>query len=591
MVLTIIPSIMCNVKILLAFNVFLLAVASNIGMGVMAHEAKLNVRVLAKPGKPRPSSPNYFPPRFPPTLTPTISPTPEPSPPLAMRDWTPFYVTFYNDGSDNKMDVVDAEMMNSLKRATEEYFDAFINDRSIPEGEFFRSIEVTISIVDSRRRLRRRNRRRTRELNETSEGGQTLEITGVVAFDPVGVPPPIRMDELRDEAFLGVEYSNALEKEGVYGNDVRAIISSTDPRDNINNSPDNKGEGANGQQDNQVSETEIVNATDNVNTNQSKNVVNTIVPILVVLIAGSIAALLFVQYKRRKVVREGKLSSSRGTSSAKNENDEYSMPHVIIEEGGEGGVGTSSAAGGESSGFELMSPSMTTTYSIQDSWYQNRNKSTVSRSRRSIGTTDDHDDLDAYSLDGSSGLGQTPNQGDRMLGQVLAMGEYIPANRLDLEGSGHHVDASAEYSDAAASRKPALIRVVSTLSSNHHGEEDDPSVFTYSNDYCYDQETTSVLGGESLGGNSMMSETLSVYGRKMTIGDTHAMQRQLGHNRVVSDLNSIDGTSTNGIEIMVDNENGEYDAHNGPANQDTLDDTVSLTFACVCMHYLCCNQR
>jgi hypothetical protein len=121
-------------------------------------------------------------------------------------------------------------------------------------------------------------------------------------------------------------------------------------------------------------------------------------------------------------------------------------------------------------------------------------------------------------------LGQKPNLGDQMLGQVLAMSSYTPAS---------------EDSNLNSEISPGKPRMILVGSNN--------SIDTYDKDCSFD--SPSVMGGVSVSGNSMMSESITAHGRTLTIGN-----RQSFVNLNSSSKEEIpsDDSSGDGIEVAID---------------------------------------
>lgn len=407
-----------------------------------------------------------------PTDRPTQSPVEKPIsvPGFIQMDLDTFEVNF--ESMDGSAILVKEDL---LKDSSERYFEDFIEslDDSDPVKQKFIGISIKVKLSSIRKNLRR--------LQNTA---LNAEVGGSITFLENGAPAASAVKDVQEKAFSDSLFASRLENSF----------------DNVNvkvlyDGPDVENENPN------IAGTTI----------GGKKTGGTVGGVVGAFAAIGLFAFAFVQYKRRKTTQKS--------------NEEHYLPEVHVEAADVG-------ADGEQN-FEavVMSP----TFSIQDSVKMENSarrgfkmpigtKVKSFSSRKSGMSVTGHEEYDAYSLDGSMALGQKPNLGDQMLGQVLAMSQYTPASD------------DVNFNDEMSPEKPRMIRV----SSNN-------SMDSFHHDCSFD--SPSVMGGVSVSGNSMMSESIVAHGRTLTIGS-----RQSFAHINSSSKKEIPGddSSGDGIEVAID---------------------------------------
>eukprot|EP00557_Chaetoceros_sp_GSL56_P002195 CAMPEP_0176500776 /NCGR_PEP_ID=MMETSP0200_2-20121128/13778_1 /TAXON_ID=947934 /ORGANISM="Chaetoceros sp., Strain GSL56" /LENGTH=777 /DNA_ID=CAMNT_0017899559 /DNA_START=257 /DNA_END=2588 /DNA_ORIENTATION=- len=423
-----------------------------------------------------------------PTPSPTKRPTQSPvKKPVAVdrviqMDLDTFQVNF--ESTNGSPIVVDKE---SLEYSSEEYFEEFIDslDENDPVKQNFNGLILKVDLTNVRRNVRR--------LQST---GVNAEIGGTISFSENGAPDARIVKDVQKQAFTDSLFSSRLESSF---DNVSVKVSYGSPGVGVENDDSN------------------VAGTTIGGKNSTGGTVGGVVGAFAVIGLG---AFVFVQYKRRKTA-----------GSDKNSNESYYVPEVHVEAADIG-------ADGEQSFEAVMSP----TFSIQESVKVDScakrgfkmplgTKLKSFSSRKSGMSVTGHDEYDAYSLDGSMALGQTPNLGDQMLGQVLAMSSYTPV--LDDDDDD---DDDNNLNNELSPGKPRMIRVASGDSIDSHHQ-----------DCSFD--SPSVMGNVSVSGNSMMSESVTAHGRTLTIGNRQSFVHLNPSSK--KEIPS-DDSSGDGIEVAID---------------------------------------
>ncbi len=419
-------------------------------------------------------NPTQFPSKSPspaPTKAPPVAPKPptmQPSPPeKETKEFLldTFYVTFKSNDASFSID------KEALKKTTEAYFEAFLQIEDESLSRMLKSFDAVVEDVGpSRRRHYRRLARRLQESEAVAKVG------GVVTFEDATITEEEVLD-LQTEAFSRSAYADTLISLG--GTSVN--VSFDMPSAPIPPASQRVGGGGQGGK-------------------TAGTVIGSFAAIGVVAFA-------FIKYKKRIRLE----SKSR---------EIYHSPEVIVEESSDGGIET----------FEATSPmfSIQDTVKLDDSESKIFEMPSATRVRNfpkhSGISISGHDDFDTYSLDGSTALGQKPNPGDKMLGQVLAMSNYTPQS-----------DISFLNKDASTGRPAHVIRI---------GSQDDSNTT-----YTFDPEidSPSVLGS-SLASTSMMSENFTAHGRSLTISNKENSPKR---------ESTEDEDYTSGIEITINKKSND----------------------------------
>ena len=410
---------------------------------------------------------------------------------------TPVFVIF-ESSEDGAAIAIDR---NKIQQTTETHIKDYTDllTKEDPVRATFEDIDITVDI-------RTRSTRRT--LRSLQETGTIAEIGGSFIFDKNGAPNADLVQIFQNKAFADDSFLSSLKSTIDGDGDATVTIASEMPAD-LNNTKRIGGKNKTGG---------AVGGT------------------VAAFAAVGVVAFVFMQYKKRKASKSYEAAQS------------FEAPQVFVETGkGEDG----------NEHFEaVMSP----TFSIEESAKSenmgyvmpqgSRVKSFTSRkSAASVTGAADYDDT--YSFDGSTALGQNPNPGDKMLGQVLAMNTYTPASDVTY------------WKDEGSPGEPKMILVSSNMNSAIGDEE---SVFTHNNDDGFD--SPNILGERSVSRNNMMKESYSAHGRSLSIGDKH--------NFIAMDNNHSgdkrgDESSSDGIEVAIDG-NSEADSESlfGDINPDVL---------------------
>jgi len=566
-----------------------------------------------------PSSPNANPgisgPNGPSEEEAGVTPSPSPGPTISNTKGTSstvnrkfsFYLQFQS-ATEKDMNI----NFKNLESTSEDYFDNYMDDVNIPMGQYFRSVTMSADVAsfDARRNIRGRNLQAGADADadadaDTSSNLTIVKVVATAVFQR-DTNTPGRFDVIgqAEQAFEpdpNSAYMLKLKDEDANVYDTNSDISVSLTFDKPTN-PNKETANNNNESENENGDVVVGNPISNGNVELDSDKpgfeIGSIVGIIVGLAAVGAAGFAFVNYKKRKAsesenddmidkgtghgnrngkrirgmglssLRKGRnVTRSNSITSASPEQPEMAVAMATLHVGDGGGDGGDDAE----AGFELMSPSMmtthtnTTTYSIQDTTMHMPRTT----SKRSVGASTvgmGNFDMDEYSLGGESTLfGKTPNQGDKMLGQVLAMGEYTPVDG--------NIDTSYNSNDLlySDSSKPAMIRVISELSaahpspddtSDHKGDQDgDASVFTHSK-HAYGFTRTTSYGHDSVGGNSMMSETYSTYGQNIIMGknSNNMNANAIGNRGRTVTQDSAISTGLNSLaenDVTMDQEEGQ----------------------------------
>lgn len=340
-----------------------------------------------------------------------------------------------------------------LKETTEDQIKDFIE--ALPSDDVVRTsfddVKVTVKLSNERRRLR------------ILASTQTAEISGSIDFEGDTLPDEARVATILDQALKDSSFPLEVSRQGVTEGNTFVSIAS----------------------EQETPETQTIGGKGN-----SGKTIGGIVGAFAVV---GVAAFAFMQYKRRRIAKD---------------DASYHAPPVYVE----------AERNSEGENFEIgLSP----TFSVQESAIAGSSSTKkgfsmpMSTKVSSFSVAGNDDDFDAYSFDGSTGLGDNPNLGEQKLGEVLAMSGYTPS--------------------------PVEVGATPSIA----GVKDDASAFTFSKEYSFD--SPSYFGGQSMAGQSIMSESIVTNGHAMTISEKKNTPN-------LTDNNNSDAESSvaDGIEIEMD---------------------------------------
>lgn len=340
-----------------------------------------------------------------------------------------------------------------LKETTEDQIKDYIE--ALPSDDVARTsfddVKVIVKLSNERRRLRM--------LAST----QTAEISGRIDFEGDTLPDKARVATILDQALKDSSFPLEVSRQGVTEGNTFVSVASEQEK------PETETIGGKG--------------------NNGKTIGGIVGAFAVV----GVAAFAFMQYKRRRIAKD---------------DESYHAPKVYVE----------AERNSEGENFEIgLSP----TFSVQESAIAGSSSKKkgfsmpMSTKVSSFSVAGNDDDFDAYSFDGSTGLGDNPNLGEQKLGEVLAMSGYTPS--------------------------PVEVGATPSIA----GVKDDASAFTFSKDYSFD--SPSYFGGQSMAGQSMMSESIVTNGHSMTISEKKNTPK-------LTDNNNSDAESSvaDGIEIEME---------------------------------------